>query len=61
MARSMGLSEAKIQKKVEEIEERGPTGFSRLLFGYATLLVFGPIPSFILAAIMKKETQNTTS
>ena len=61
MARSMGLSEDKIQAQVEEIQERGHTGFSRLLFGYASLLVFGAIPSFILAAIMKKEPQNNAA
>lgn len=59
--RYMGLSEDKIQDQVKEIKERGPTDFSRLLFGYANLLILGAIPSFILAAIMKKETQNTTS
>lgn len=61
MARSMGLSEDKIQAQAEEIRERGQTGFSRLLFGYASLLVFGAIPSFILAAIMKKEPQNNAA
>lgn len=61
VARLIGISEDKSQKQFEIMEERGPTDFSRLVFRYATLLVFGAIPSFIMAAIMKKEPLNTTT